>query len=682
MPNPPIAAKHPHTHSKHGVERFDPYHWLRDDERKAPEVIAYLEQENLYCDEQLAPTAELQETLYQEMVGRLKPDENSVPYFKRGYWYQTRFTEGQEYPRLVRFAETLDAGEELMLDANQRAEGFEFYALGSSKVSPDGKLLAFSEDTVGRREFILYVKDLQSGEMLSEKIEQIDSVVWANDNKTLYYVKKHPVTLLPYQVYRHTLGQPADNDELIYEEQDDTFYTSLYRTSSEDYIAIGLFATVTSEVRLMDANQPDATPFLFLERERHHEYDVDHLNGRFYIRSNRRHKNFSFYSVADTNDATPAKWQVEFQGSDEVYLDGAELFDDYLVLSTRSQGLTQLQYRHWDEKQLREIAFEDPAYTVWLAFNANHDTTKLRYAYTSMTTPMTQYEVDLDTGERVTLKRQAVVGDFSRENYASERLWVTARDGVKVPVSLVYRKDCFHKDSSNPILVYGYGSYGASMDPHFSSANLSLLDRGMVYALAHIRGGEELGRQWYEEGKLLKKKNTFNDFVDVTRELLALGYGDKKNCFAMGGSAGGLLMGAVINQAPDLYKGVVAQVPFVDVISTMLDDSIPLTTGEYDEWGNPNKREYFDYMLSYSPYDQVKAQHYPHMLVTTGLHDSQVQYWEPAKWVAKLRDIKTDDNLLLLKTDMDAGHGGKSGRFKQYQDTALDYGFILWLTKK
>ena len=676
----PIAAKHPHTHSEHDTERFDPYHWLRDDERKNPEIIAYLEQENQYCDEQLSPTAELQETLYQEMVARLKPDEDSVPYFKRGYWYQTRFTEGQEYPRIVRFAETLDADEELMLDANQRAESFEFYSLGDSTVSPDGRLLAFSEDTVGRREYILYVKDLQSGELLSEKIEQIDAVVWANNNKTLYYVKKHPTTLLPYQVYRHNLGQPVADDELIYEEQDDTFYTTLYRTRSEEYIAIGLFATLTSEIRLLDANKPDAAPALFLERKRHHEYDVDHLNGRFYMRSNRDHKNFAYYSLAETDNAA-TEWQVEFQGSDEVYLDSAELFGDYLVLGTRSQGLSQLQYRRWNEKPLREIAFDDPAYTVWTSFNPNHDTTKLRYAYTSMTTPMTQYEIDLDTGDRVTLKQQAVLGDFSRGNYASERLWITARDGVKVPVSLVYRKDSFNKDGTNPILMYGYGSYGHSMDPYFSSASLSLLDRGVVYVIAHIRGGEELGRQWYDDGKLLKKKNTFNDFVDATRELLALGYGDKKNCFAMGGSAGGLLMGAVINQAPDLYKGIVAQVPFVDVVSTMLDDSIPLTTGEYDEWGNPNDVEYFNYILSYSPYDQVKAQDYPHMLVTTGLHDSQVQYWEPAKWVAKLRDMKTDNNLLLLKTDMDAGHGGKSGRFKQYQDIALDYGFILWLTK-
>lgn len=680
MTTAPRAAKHPHTHNEHGVERYDPYHWLRDDERKDPEVIAYLEQENRYCDEQLAPTAELQETLYQEMIARLKPDENSVPYFKRGYWYQTRFIDGQEYPRMVRFAEILAAEEELLLDANQRAEGFEFYSLGNSKVSPDGKLLAFSEDTVGRREYVLYVKDLQSGELLAERIEQIDSVVWANDNQTLYYVKKHPTTLLPYQVYRHTLGQPVADDELIYEEADDTFYTTLYRTRSEDYIAIGLFATLTSEVRLLDANKADAKPDLFLQRERHHEYDVDHLNGRFYIRSNREHKNFAFYSIADSAQAS-SEWQVEFQGSEVVYLDGAELLDDYLVLSTRSQGLTQLQYRRWQESSLREITFDDPAYSVWLALNPNSDTTKLRYAYTSMTTPMTQYEIDLASGERITLKQQAVLGDFSRDNYASERLWVTARDGVKVPVSLVYRKDSFSKDGTNPLLVYGYGSYGSSMDPYFSSANLSLLDRGVVYAIAHIRGGEELGRQWYDDGKLLKKKNTFNDFIDVTRDLLAQGYGDQSKCFAMGGSAGGLLMGAVINQAPELYKGIVAQVPFVDIISTMLDDSIPLTTGEYDEWGNPNNKEYFDYMLSYSPYDQVKAQDYPHMLVTTGLHDSQVQYWEPAKWVAKLRDVKTDDNLLLLKTDMDAGHGGKSGRFKQYQDTALDYGFILWLAK-
>lgn len=682
MPTAPIAKKIPHTHTEHGVNRNDPYHWLRDDERKAPDVISYLEQENTYTEEALQPTAVLQETLYREMIARLKQDEDSVPYFKRGYWYQTRFTEGQEYPRMVRFAETLDADEELMLDANERAEGFEFYSLGGGAVSLDSSKLAFSEDTVGRREYVLYVKDLATGELLEDRIEQVSSIEWANDSQTLYYVKKHPTTLLPYQVYRHRLGEDTAQDELVYEEKDDTFYTYLYRTTSEQHIVIGLGATVTSEMQLLDANDPQAQPQIFLPRKRHHEYDLDHLNGRFYMRSNREHKNFGFYSLAEGEDAAQSEWKTEFAGSDEVYFDGAELLDEFLVLGTRRAGLTHIPFRRWDETVLQEITFDDPTYTVWHGNNPNPDTTKFRYGYTSMTTPTTQYEIDLATGERTTLKQQTVVGDFAPEHYASERLWVTVRDGIDVPVSLVYRKDKFQGDGSNPLLVYGYGAYGSSMDPYFSSANLSLLDRGVVYAIAHIRGGEELGRQWYDNGKLLKKKNTFNDFEDVTRELLKQGYGDSDNCFAMGGSAGGLLMGAVVNQAPELYKGIVAQVPFVDVISTMLDDSIPLTTGEYDEWGNPNEKEYFDYILSYSPYDQVKAQNYPHMLVTTGLHDSQVQYWEPAKWVAKLRDVKTDDNLLLLKTDMDAGHGGKSGRFKRYQDIALDYGFILWLSGK
>ncbi|MGB1011889.1 MAG: S9 family peptidase [Thiolinea sp.] len=635
MPTAPIAEKIPHTHSEHGVNRPDPYHWLRDDERKNPEVIAYLEQENAYTDAVLKPTETLQESLYEEMVARLKQDEDSVPYFKRGYWYQTRYTEGQEYPRMVRYAGTLEADEELLLDANERAEGFEFYSLGSGAVSPDSNKLAFSEDTIGRREFVLHVKDLETGELLSDKIERVSSVEWANDSQTLYYVKKHPTTLLPYQVYRHHLGDDPAQDTLVYEEEDDTFYTYLYRSSSEQYIVIGLSATVTSEMRLLDASEPDAKPQVFLPRNRHHEYDVDHLNGRFFMRSNREHKNFALYSVTEGEDASQVTWKTEFAGSDEVYFDGAELFDEFLVLGTRSQGLTHMPFRRWDETELQEITFDDPTYTVWHGHNPNPDTTRFRYGYTSMTTPTTQYEIDLATGERSVLKQQEVVGDFTPQNYASERLWVTVRDGVEVPVSLVYRKDRFQQDGSNPLLVYGYGAYGSSTDPYFSSASLSLLDRGVVYAIAHIRGGEELGRQWYDNGKLLQKKNSFNDFEDVTRELLKQNYGDKDNCFAMGGSAGGLLMGAVVNQAADLYKGIVAQVPFVDVISTMLDESIPLTTGEYDEWGNPNDKEYFDYILSYSPYDQVKAQDYPHMLVTTGLHDSQVQYWEPAKWVAK-----------------------------------------------
>ncbi len=681
MFQPPRATRKPHVHTEQGVQRFDPYHWLRDDERTDPAVIAHLEQENAYADAQLQATNALQATLYQEMTARLQQDDDSVPYFEHGYWYQTRFSAGQEYPRLVRYAQTLSAPEELLLDANERAKGLEFYALDSSEVSPDGRWLAFSEDTVGRRECVLSIKDLQTGEVLAERMERVSSVVWANDSQTLYYVQQHPTTLLPYQVYRHTLGQGVGTDQLVYEEADDTFDTSLYKTTSEQYIVIGLFATVTSEAHLLDANQPEATPTLFLAREREHEYSLDHHHGRFFIRSNREQQNFSLYACADIADASPADWSLEFAGSAAVYLESFELFDDYLVLNTRSKGLTQLQYRRWDETALRQIQFDDPTYSVWLSYNPSPSTPYLRYAYTSMTTPVTQYEIDLDNGARTVLKQQAVLGDFNAADYASERLWITVRDGVEVPVSLVYRKASFRRDGTHPLLVYGYGAYGHSIDPFFSSAKLSLLDRGMVYAIAHVRGGEDLGRAWYDNGRLLNKQNSFNDFEDVTRALLAQGYGDTQRCFAMGGSAGGLLVGAVMNQAPDLYKGVVAQVPFVDIVSTMLDASIPLTTGEYDEWGNPNDPDYFAYMLSYSPYDQVKAQAYPHLLVITGLHDSQVQYWEPAKWVAKLRELKTDNHLVLLKTDMDAGHGGKSGRFKQYQDIALEYGFLLWLAE-
>ncbi|MEG0009241.1 MAG: S9 family peptidase [Aeromonas sp.] len=680
---PPVAAKHPHSMKKHGDVRVDNYYWLRDDERQKPEVLDYLKAENAYTEAMLKPTQPLREQLYEEMVARIPQQDESVPYVKNGYRYQTRYEPGKEYGIYSR-TKVGDKEKEpsLLLDSNQRAEGHEFYALGALEVSRNNRWLAVAEDFLSRRQYQIQFLDLESGQWASDKLENTSgNLVWANDSKTVFYVRKHPKTLLPYQVYRHELGSDPAKDQLVYEEKDDSFYVSLYATTSEDFIVIALSSTTSGEARLIDANTPAQKPRLFLPRQADHEYSLDHYRGRFYVRSNKDGKNFGLY---ETKESPVDRWKAVIAPNPDVLLESYALFKDWLVLEERNQGLTRLRQVNWQSGEQKEIAFDDPAYVTWLAYNPEPDTSELRYGYSSMTTPSSTYELNLDSGKRTLLKQQAVAG-FKAEKYASERLWIDARDGVKVPVSLVYRKDLFKKDGPgpqrNPLLVYGYGSYGASMDPDFSTARLSLLDRGFVYAIAHIRGGEELGRGWYEDGKLLKKQNSFHDFIDATEALVAQGYGAKDQVYAMGGSAGGLLMGAIINQAPQLYRGVVAQVPFVDVVTTMLDESIPLTTGEYDEWGNPNQKRFYEYMKAYSPYDQVKAQAYPNLLVTTGLHDSQVQYWEPAKWVAKLRELKTDDNLLLLSTDMDAGHGGKSGRFKAYEDIALEFAFILELAK-
>ena len=673
---PPMAAKHPKILKKHGQSRTDNYYWLRDDERKDPAVLAYLNAENAYTAARLAPSAPLRAQLYKEMVARIPQQDTSVPYVKNGYRYQTRYEPGKEYGIYARQA--VEQGEMVtLLDSNQRAEGHDFYELGALEVSQDNRWLAVAEDYLSRRQYQVQFLDLNNGQWASDKLENTSgNIVWAADNKTLFYVRKHPQTLLPYQVYRHVLGSDPAKDQLVYEEKDDTFYVSIGATTSEDFIVISLSSTTTDEAWLIDAANPQQAPRLFLKRQPDHEYSLDHYRGRFYVRSNKDGKNFGLY---ETKESPVDRWRPVVAPQADVLLEGYALFKQWLVVEERSQGLTRLRQINWQSGEQQEISFDDPAYVTGLSYNPEPDTELLRYGYSSMTTPTSTFELNMANGKRTLLKQQAVAG-FKAERYKSERLWVTARDGVKVPVSLVYRKDLF-KGGKAPLLVYGYGSYGASMDPDFSSARLSLLDRGFVYAIAHVRGGEELGRQWYEDGKLLNKQNSFHDFIDVTKALVEQGYGAKDQVYAMGGSAGGLLMGAVINQAPDLYHGVVAQVPFVDVVTTMLDESIPLTTGEYDEWGNPNKKRYYDYMLDYSPYDQVKAQAYPNLLVTTGLHDSQVQYWEPAKWVAKLRELKTDDNELLLHTDMEAGHGGKSGRFKAYEDIALEFAFLLQLSQ-
>ena len=672
----PIATKKPYCHEIHNHQRHDDYFWLRDDNREDPEVINYLNQENDYTKQQMLPLQGLETELYDEMVARQEPELESVPYFKKGFWYVSRYDEGEDYTVYCRYKDSLDAPEQIFLDCNQRAQGHEFYQLGDLSLSPNSMLLAYSEDTVSRRQYTLRFKDLQTGEDLDDVIEDISAVVWANDNKTIFYVKKHPETLLPYRVYRHILGDDIENDVLVYEELDDTFYVNIYKTRSEQYLVICIDSTLTSECLLLDANDANGQFVPFLARQRDHEYSIDHFQDKFFIRTNSSGKNFALKTSTQLSQADDSDWETIIEAREETLLEGYELLNEWLIVEERCAGLPQLRQINHVTGLSKTLSFNDPVYTVFSHYNPEPNTDKYRYQYTSFTTPSTVYELDLNSGKTQMLKQSQVMDEtFSSENYNSERVWVTARDGVKVPVSLVYKKSLF--DHNNPLLVYAYGSYGYSMDIGFSSANLSLLDRGFVYAVAHIRGGEELGREWYEDGKLLKKQNTFSDFIDVSKSLVEQKYGDKNRVFAMGGSAGGMLMGVVINQAPEIYKGVVAAVPFVDIVSTMLDDSIPLTTGEYDEWGNPNDKNYYDYMLSYSPYDQVVKQDYPSMLVTTGLHDSQVQYWEPAKWVAKLREFKTDNNQLLLYTDMEAGHGGKSGRFKHFEDTAKEFAFLI-----
>jgi len=664
------------TDPPHSFTSRRSYYWLRDDERDDPKVLGYLQQEQQYTEAKLAHTRSLQHTLFTELTERLQPDDHSVPYFKSGYWYVREYQVGQDYPRFTRWQYAGDTPE-LLLDCTIRAAEQDYYALAAVEVSPNQRLLAFAEDTLSRRLYAIRIKNLDTGELYPEVIDNTSgNLVWAADNRTLFYVRKDPQSLQETQVFRHTLGMPVSDDQLVYQESDDAFSISLYQTTSEAYVVIGSFSSVSSEIWLIDASHPERSGRRFSARRRGHEYSVDHWDGHFYVRSNRDGANFGLYRL-DQDRLEEDDWQTVLAPGDEVLLEGFALFRDWLVVEQRSNGLTQLLMvnRHSGERQ--PLQFDDSAYTTWLHYNPEGDSSKLRYGYSSMTTPDTVYELDMDSGERRVLKQDKVLGDFVPARYQSERIWVSARDGVKVPISLVYRKDLFHRDGSNPILLYGYGSYGASMDPDFSDSRLSLLDRGFVYAIAHIRGGEELGRDWYEQGKLLKKMNTFTDFIDVTRALVHQGYADRERVFAMGGSAGGLLMGAVVNMAPELYKGVVAAVPFVDVVTTMLDESIPLTTEEYDEWGNPNDPDYYAYMKSYCPYDQVRRQVYPHMLVTTGLYDSQVQYWEPAKWVAKLREMKLDNNLLLLDVDMNAGHGGKSGRLQRYHDTARELAFIL-----
>jgi len=670
---PPAAAKKAKELTIHGDTRIDNYYWLN--QREDEEVLAYLRAENAYKDAMLSHIKGFQDSLYEEMIARIKPDDQSVPYKDNGYFYLTRFEEGKEYPIYARKKGHLEAEEEIMLDANELAKPYSYYQVGGLSVSPNNKLMAYGEDTLSRRIYTLRFKNLQTGEMLEDEIPGTNGgAVWANDNQTVFYVLKDPTTLRSYKVMRHTLGQPVSEDEVVFTEDDSTYISFAYKTKSEKYIVIGSFATLSQEFRVLPADEPGGEFRVIQPRERGLEYDIAHYQDKFYIRTNWDAQNFRLM-VADEQQTTKENWQEVIPHRKDVLLEDMDIFKDYLVLSERKAGITQIRVRPWEGEE-HYIDFGEDAYMAYTATNLEFDTDLLRLGYTSLTTPNTVYDYNMQSRGFTQLKQQEVLGDFDPDDYASERIMAKARDGVEVPVSIVYRKG-FKKDGSQPLLLYGYGSYGNSMDPYFSSVRLSLLNRGFAFAIAHIRGGEEMGRQWYEDGKLLKKKNTFYDFIDCGKYLLEKGYARPDQLYAMGGSAGGLLMGAVINMEPEMWSGVIAAVPFVDVVTTMLDESIPLTTGEYDEWGNPNDKKYYEYIKSYSPYDNVQAQDYPPMLVTTGLHDSQVQYWEPAKWVAKLREMKTDDNPLLLHTNMETGHGGASGRFERYKEVAMEYAFLL-----
>jgi len=683
----PKASLKPKNLTIHGDTRVDNYYYLND--RENPEVISYLNAENAYLDQVLAPVKTLREKLFEEMKGRIKQQDQSVPYKEGAYYYQTNFVQGGEYPIYVRKKGSLTAPEEVMFDCNQLAKGHNYYNLGGYEVSDNDELAIFCEDTVSRRLYTLKVKNLKTGELYPDAIPNVEAgdFAWAADNKTLFYVKKDVKTLLGYQVYRHTLGTDPKKDVLVYEEKDNQFYMGLYRMKSKKYVAIvSDHNGVTTEYRLLDASKPTGEFAIFYPRERGHEYDIQHYGNKFYVRTDYKAENYRLMEVAEGQQVNRASWKEVIPHRADVFLQNMDVFANHLVLGERKEGLTNIRVINQKRSEGRTpgdpgkgdnyLEFGEPAYVAGMSFNPEFDTNILRYSYASLTTPGSTFDYNMDTKERTLLKQQEVLGGFNKDNYVSERVYATVRDGVKVPISLVYRKGT-KKDGSAPLLQYAYGSYGSNTEPGFGSGRLSLLDRGFIYAIAHIRGGQEMGRKWYEDGKMLKKKNTFNDFVDCSKFLIANKYTSPDKLFALGGSAGGLLMGAVVNQAPELYRGVVAAVPFVDVVTTMLDETIPLTTGEWEEWGNPKNKPYYAYMKSYSPYDNVTKQRYPNILVTTGLHDSQVQYWEPAKWVAKLRTMKTDSNQLLLHTNMEAGHGGASGRFEALKEVALEYAFML-----
>lgn len=681
----PVAKKSPDTLTLHGDIRIDNYFWMRlSDAQKNAEspdaqtkdVLDYLNAENAYLKEVMKTTTSLQDTLYNEIVGRIKKDDQSVPVRDNGYDYYSRYEEGSSYPLYCRKKIGSDV-EEILLNGPEMAEGYSYYGIGAQSISPDNKVMVFGIDTVSRRQYTLYFKNLETGQLLSDRLSMTGgSATWANDNKTVYYTTKDPQTLRQNKIFKHTLGTDQANDVLVYEEKDETFNSFVYKTKSKAYIMIGSYQTLSTEYRYLDANKPNDAFKIIQPRQKDLEYSVDHYGNDFYIRTNLDAKNFKLVKTP-VSKTTLENWSDVIPHREDVYFQDFELFKNYLVVTERKNGLREIRILTWNNAVDYYLKFNDPSYLAYTTSNLDFDTNILRYGYSSLTTPTSTFEFNMETKAQTLLKQDEVVGGkFSSKDYVSERLFATANDGTKVPISLVYKKGTLLSETT-PLLLYAYGSYGSSTEARFDESRLSLLDRGFVYAIAHIRGGQEMGRDWYENGKLLKKKNTFTDFIDCGEYLVEKGYTSPAHMYAYGGSAGGLLMGAILNMKPELWNGVVAAVPFVDVISTMMDETIPLTTFEFDEWGNPKDKTYYEYMKSYSPYDNVEAKDYPNILVTTGYWDSQVQYWEPAKWVAKLRELKTDDNLLIMDCNMETGHGGASGRFERYKRTALIYAFLL-----
>lgn len=687
---PPIATQQPETLKTHNDARIDEYYWMRlsDEQKEQGEkdpqtkaVLDYLKEENAYTEAVMKPTEDLQETLYNEIIARFDPTDESVPYLNNGYYYYSRYEEGAEYPLVCRKKGSLKASEEILLNQPELAKGYDYYAIASAKVSTNNSLMAFAEDNVSRRIYTIRFRDLETGEMLDDEITGTSgNLVWANDNKTLFYAKRD-ASLRSYKIFRHILGTPQNRDVEVFHEADDTFRCFVGKTKSGEYLVLGSGSTMADEYRVLRADNPEGEWQIVQPRERGLEYSLDHFKGHFYILTNWQAQNFRLMKTP-VDQTEKVNWQEVIAHRNNALIEDIEVFSDYLVLEERVDGLAKVRVMPWSGEGEHYIEFDDATYVAGVGTNKEIDTEELRVTYSSMTTPNSVYDYNMRTRTLTLKKQQKVMSGYTAENYHSERLWAPARDGEKVPVSLVYNKNKFNKNGTSPLLLYAYGSYGSSTDPYFRSTMLSLLDRGFVLALAHIRGGSEMGRKWYEDGKMLNKKNSFTDFIDCGEYLI-----DKKYCaphqlYAMGGSAGGLLMGAVMNMRPELWAGVVAAVPFVDVVTTMLDESIPLTTGEYDEWGNPNELEYYNYMKSYSPYDNIKAVEYPNLLVTTGYWDSQVQYWEPAKWVARLRQVTKGDHVILLHTNLDTGHGGASGRYERFRETALEYAFLLMLAEK
>ena len=659
---------------KHGHTRVDNYYWLR--ERESADVISYLNKENDRAAKEMAHTREFEERLFEEIKGRFKQTDMSVPYKRDDYYYYTRYAQGKEYPIYARKRDALDRPEEIMLDVNALAEGHEFFSVGGTAVSSGQDILAYAVDIEGRRIHTVHLKNLSTGEILPDVLPTVtENLAWANDNKTLFYGKQDETTLRQFQIYRHVVGTDPAMDQLVYQEDDETFVAYIFKTKSKKFLMIVSAQTISREYRYLDADDPHGEFKIFLPREREHEYHIEHFHDRFIIRTNDHSKNFRLLSTP-MEKPERKHWQEIIPHRDDVYLGDFELFKDYLVLEERTRGLTQIRIVPWSGGEDHYLQFDEPAYRASLGANLEFDTVTLRFEYTSMKTPQSIYDYNMATRQKALLKREEILGGFDPDHYMTERLFARANDGTEIPISILYRKG-MERDGRSSLLLYGYGSYGLSIDAAFASPRLTLVDRGFIFAIAHIRGGQEMGRQWYEDGKLLKKKNTFEDFIACAEFLIREKFTSTEKLFAMGRSAGGLLVGAISNMRPDLFNGIVAEVPFVVVMTTVLDASIPLTTGEYDEWGDPNQKEYYEYMLSYSPYDNVERKAYPAMLITGGLHDSQVQYWEPAKWAAKLRELKTDDNRLLLKTNMEAGHGGASGRFRRHHETAFSYVFLL-----